>query len=95
MSRTRNTSSVSDNDVQDTNMKLLKSTELLNNYSVVWQLRGEALYPQVLADNIGPVTLTVNDLNAKLEAKERPITESCDGGDITTKNGIDDWSSCD
>ena len=73
MPKARKTSRVTDSNVCDTDVMLLRFLELLSNDQVVRKLKS-ALYPEELSNKLDTLTLTIAGLTSQLENKERRIT---------------------
>ena len=73
MPKARKTSSVTDSNVCDTDVMLLRFLELLSDDQVVRKLKS-ALYPQALSDKLDTLTQTIAGLTSQLEGKECRIT---------------------
>ena len=73
MPKARKSSSVTDSNVCDTDVMLLRFLELLSDDQVVRKLKS-ALYPQALSDKLDTLTQTIAGLTSQLEGKECRIT---------------------
>ena len=73
MPKARKPSSVTDSDVGDTEVMVMRFVELLKDEGVLKTLRS-ALYPQALSDKLDKLTRTIADLTSQLEIKEKKIT---------------------
>ena len=73
MPKARKSSSVTDSNVCDTDVMLLRFLELLSDDQVVGKLTS-ALYPQALSDKLDTLTQTFAGLTSQLESKECRIT---------------------
>ena len=82
MPKARKPSSVTDSDVGDTEVMVMKFVELLKDEGVLKTLRS-ALYPQALSDKLDKLTRTIADLTSQLETKENKLPP--------WKRGWNDW----
>ena len=73
MPKARKPSSVTDSDVDDTEVMAKRFVELLNDEGVLKTLRS-ALYPQALSDKHDKLTRTIAGQTSQLESKEKQIT---------------------
>ena len=73
MPKARKPSSVTDSDVGDTEVMVMRFVELLKDEGVLKTLRS-ALYPQALLDKLDKLTETIACLTSQLENKEIKIT---------------------
>ena len=73
MPKAQKLSSVTDNDVGNTEVMVMKFIELLNDEEVLRKLKS-ALYPQALSDKLDKLTQTLAGLTSQLESKEKRIT---------------------
>ncbi|KAK2188495.1 hypothetical protein NP493_130g00004 [Ridgeia piscesae] len=72
MPKARRTPSITDSDVCDTDVMLLRFLELLSDDQVVRKLKS-ALYRQALSDRLDTLTQTIAGLTSQLESKESRI----------------------
>ena len=73
MPKARKPSSVTDSDVGDTEVMVMRFVELLKDEGVLKTLRS-ALYPQALSDKLDKLTEIIAGLTSQLENKEIKIT---------------------
>ena len=73
MPKARKPSSVTDSDVGDTEVMVMRFVELLKDEGVLNTLRS-ALYPQALSDKLDKLTETIAGLTSQLENKEIKTT---------------------
>ena len=73
MPKARKPSSVTDSDIGDTEVMVMRFVELLKDEGVLKTLRS-ALYPQALSDKLDKLKRRLADLTSQLETKEKIIT---------------------